>query len=191
MRIGSVVAPGPEVKLAITRSSSDRVKASIQPDTIAGMITGSVTWKKVLVGVAPRSIAASSSDRSKLRRRDCTTTATKHIEKVTWASVTVNIPRSSPIATNSNSSDRPVMTSGMTSGAKTIPENRKRPRKRGYRVSARAAIVPRTVATVAEMTAMRNVTQAASISCWLENNDTYQRVEKPPQTVTSLEALNE
>ena len=36
MRIGSVVAPGPVVKLAITRSSSDRVKASSQPEMTAG-----------------------------------------------------------------------------------------------------------------------------------------------------------
>ena len=33
--IGNVVAPGPETKLAITRSSSDKVKASNQPEMIA------------------------------------------------------------------------------------------------------------------------------------------------------------
>ena len=93
-------------------------------------MTGSVIWKKVLTGVAPRSIAASSSERSKVTSRDCTTTATKHMVKVMWASVTVRKPRSSPIATNSSSSDRPVITSGMTSGANTMPENSTRPRKR-------------------------------------------------------------
>jgi hypothetical protein len=46
------------------------------------------------------------------------------------ASVTVKKPRSRPIATNSSSSDRPVITSGMTSGANTMPENSRRPRKR-------------------------------------------------------------
>ena len=112
-----MVAPGPEVNEAITRSSSDRVKASIQPETTAGRMTGSVICKKVLTGVAPRSIAASSSERSKVTSRDCTTTATKHMVKVVWASVTVQKPRSKPMATNSSSSDRPVMTSGMTSGA--------------------------------------------------------------------------
>ena len=50
MRIGSVVAPGPVVKLATTRSSSDSVKASIQPDAIAGRMSGSVTVKNVLSG---------------------------------------------------------------------------------------------------------------------------------------------
>jgi len=106
------------------------VKASIQPETIAGRMTGKVTWKKVFTGVAPRSIAASSSERSKVISRDCTTTATKHMVKVMCASVTVNKPRSRPIATNKSSSDRPVMTSGMTSGANTMPENSTLPRKR-------------------------------------------------------------
>jgi hypothetical protein len=56
---------------------------------MAGAITGRVIWKKVLTGGAPRSMAASSSERSKVTRRDCTTTATKHMVKVMWASVTV------------------------------------------------------------------------------------------------------
>ena len=38
MRIGSVVAPGPVTKLAITRSSSESAKASIQPEATAGQI---------------------------------------------------------------------------------------------------------------------------------------------------------
>ncbi|KUQ61854.1 spermidine/putrescine ABC transporter permease, partial [Enterobacter kobei] len=53
--IGSVVAPGPETKLAITRSSSDRVNASSQPEITAGMIIGRVMMKKTFSGVAPRS----------------------------------------------------------------------------------------------------------------------------------------
>jgi hypothetical protein len=118
------------VKLEITRSSIDRVKASIQPEMMAGAMTGSVTWKKVFTGGAPRSMAASSSERSKLIRRDCTTTATKHMVKVMCASVIVRKPRSSPMATKRRSSDRPVITSGMTSGANTMPENSTLPRNR-------------------------------------------------------------
>ncbi len=59
------------------------------------------------------------------------------------------------------------------------------------RTSTIAASVPRIVATVAETNATRNVTQAASISPWFWNSETYQRVENPPQTVTSRESLNE
>ena len=41
--IGSVLAPGPEVKVATTRSSSERVNASSQPESSAGPSSGSVT----------------------------------------------------------------------------------------------------------------------------------------------------
>ena len=57
--IGRVVDPGPEVKLAITRSSSDRVKDKSQPEITAGRIIGSVIRVNVLNGVPPKSSAAS------------------------------------------------------------------------------------------------------------------------------------
>src|SRR3982074_2061071 len=115
--MGSVAEPGPVVKLAITTSSSDSVKASIQPATIAGTISGSVTATNARTGAQPRSIAASSRLRSSEDNRDCTTTVTKHIVSVVWAMVTVQNPRSAFSATNNNNSDSPVMTSGITSGA--------------------------------------------------------------------------
>ncbi len=74
--IGKVLEPGPETKLAITRSSSEMVKASSQPDTSAGAMIGSVMRKKILAGRAPRSIAASSSESSRVDSRDCTITVT-------------------------------------------------------------------------------------------------------------------
>ena len=85
--------------------------------TIAGAISGSVTATNARTGLQPRSIAASSSERSSEPRRDCTTTATKHIVSVVWAIVTVQKPRSALSATNSSNSDNPVITSGITSGA--------------------------------------------------------------------------
>ena len=60
--IGSVVAPGPETKLAITRSSNDKVNDKSQPETIAGKIIGKVISHNTLSGLAPKSMAASSSD---------------------------------------------------------------------------------------------------------------------------------
>ena len=51
--------------------------------------------------------------------------------------------------------------------------------------------MPSTVANVAEMTPTRAVTQAASMRPRLWNSETYHLVEKPPQTVTSLESLKE
>ena len=50
--MGNVVAPGPVVKLAITRSSSDNEKASIHPAAIAGAISGNVIVMNVLNGGA-------------------------------------------------------------------------------------------------------------------------------------------
>ena len=82
-----------------------------------GAISGSVTVKKVRSGGAPRSIAASSSERSKVMSRACTTTVTKHMVSVVCASVMVQKPRSRSMATKNSSSDRPVITSGMTIGA--------------------------------------------------------------------------
>ena len=56
------------------------------------------------------------------------------------------------------------MTSGMTRGAKIIPEKSVRPGKRPMRTSVIAASVPKTVATVADTIATRMVTQAASFN---------------------------
>ncbi len=66
-----------------------------------------------------------------------------------------------------------------------------RPLKRPKRTSVTAASVPSTVATEAEMKATRSVTHAASFSGPSSRSAVYQRVEKPPHTVTSLESLNE
>ena len=74
--IGSVLLPGPEVKLEITKSSHDRVNANNHPDRMAGKIMGRVITKNTFNGRAPRSMAASSSALSKLASRDCTTTVT-------------------------------------------------------------------------------------------------------------------
>jgi len=68
--IGSVLAPGPETKLEITRSSRDSVKLSSQLDASAGAIAGSVVSRNAPTGPAPRSMAASSNDRSAPCSRD-------------------------------------------------------------------------------------------------------------------------
>ncbi len=74
--IGRVVEPGPETKLASTRSSSDSAKESMPPAASEGAIIGMVIRKNTFQGRAPRSIAASSIDRSSSRRRAITTIAT-------------------------------------------------------------------------------------------------------------------
>ncbi len=191
MRIGKVVAPGPDVKLAITRSSIDSEKARSQAAATAGAISGKVTVKNTVTGRAPRSAAASSRSRGKPTRRERTTTVAKHMQKVVCAAVTVQKPRSTSTATNSSSSDRPRTTSGITRGIAIMPANRVRPRNGPWRASASAAMVPSTVASVADTIPIRSDRTAASISaCWARS-PSYQRVENPPQTVTSRLALNE
>ena len=74
--IGKVVAAGPEVNEAITRSSSESVKAKSQPEIIAGAMMGSVISRNASKAVAPRSIAASSKDISNVESREDTTTET-------------------------------------------------------------------------------------------------------------------
>ena len=73
--MGKVLAPAPEVKLAITRSSRDSVKANSQPEIIEGAISGRVISKVTCMGRPPRSMAASSRDSSILASRACTITA--------------------------------------------------------------------------------------------------------------------
>ena len=62
MTMGKVLAPAPEVKLAITKSSKDSVKAKSQPDNIEGAIRGKVMSKAICMGRPPRSMAASWRD---------------------------------------------------------------------------------------------------------------------------------
>ena len=57
--IGRVVDPGPEVKLAITKSSRDKVNDKSHPATTAGRIMGRVIKINVRKGVQPKSSAAS------------------------------------------------------------------------------------------------------------------------------------
>ena len=53
------------------------------------------------------------------------------------------------------------------------------------------AIVPRIVAKVALIAAIRRLSNEAYMICSLLNNSSYQRREKPPQTDMIAELLNE
>src|SRR5262249_37629941 len=136
------------------------------------------------------------SERSALCSRDCTVTVTYAVQKVMCDSTMVVKPRcghenSCTIDTNSSSCVMPVMISGMTSGALTIPVSNSRPGKRAKRTSATAASVPRTTAPVEAATATWSDSNAAPSSWRSCSSWPYHAVEKPPQTFTSGEALNE
>ena len=53
----------PETKFEVTKSSIDSANAMSAPASIPGKIRGSVTRRNVVNAFAPRSLAASSSDR--------------------------------------------------------------------------------------------------------------------------------
>src|SRR6202790_2604869 len=89
--IGSVLAPAPETNLDITKSSSESVKLSSQPEANAGAMPGRVVSMKARTGPDPRSMAASSSDRSALANLDCTVTVTYALQNAMCAITTIVI----------------------------------------------------------------------------------------------------
>ena len=68
--IGKVVAPGPVKKLAITKSSSDIMNASIQLDSIDLLNIGNFIFQKTTNGLAPKFNADSSIDLSSINNLD-------------------------------------------------------------------------------------------------------------------------
>ena len=95
------------------------------------------------------------------------------------------------MVTNSSSSDRPVITSGITSGAVVRPENSVRPLNGPNRASTMPASVPSTTASVAEIAATRRLSHAAFRIWSFCSSSPYHFVENPPHTVTSFDLLNE
>jgi stage V sporulation protein SpoVS len=185
------------VKLVITTSSIEIVKAKSQPDRMAGAITGRVTSRKTCQGRAPKSISASSMARSADSIRDWTMVVTNTIEKVICASVTVVKPREEgqptycAIKIKKISEEIPVITSGITKGAVTRPENKVRPRNLVNRAKAMPAIVPKIVAMVEDNSAISSDSHRALPTCAFDKSVAYHFVENPPQTVASRDPLNE
>ena len=96
------------------------------------------------------------------------------------------------IEMNRNSSDRPVMISGITSGAVTMPREQQPPAEPGTRCRASATRAPSAVASVALTMAMRRLSKAASEQFVVRASRlAYQRSEKPPHSVTRRESLKE
>ncbi len=138
MTSGIVVAPGPDRKADSTTSSSDSVKVSSQADSSACAIIGRVTRWKTSHGRAPRSIAASSScalrsagaPARRRSRRPCRAAGGR--ARSSPCRARESRARCCTRSTSISSSDRPMITSGITSGAATMPANSVRPSKRRY-----------------------------------------------------------
>ena len=119
---GSVGTPAPAVKNVITKSSIDSVNAISAPAMMPGLISGSVTSRNVCQGVAPRSRAASKIDSSMPARRARTMIATKPMQNVVWATITVASDRlSAPnVEMKKISSATPSRISGIAIGVSTM-----------------------------------------------------------------------
>src|ERR1700680_3998984 len=165
--IGSVLAPGPETKLDITKSSSESVKLSSQLEASAGAMLGRVVSMKARTGPDPKSMAASSRERSALASLDCTVTVTYALQNAICAITMVVKPRCGQpnrfnIETNSRSCVMPVMISGITSGALTIPVSSSRPGNILNRTKDIAARVPKITEPVDTTTPIFKLNHAAS-----------------------------
>ena len=101
------------------------------------------------------------------------------------------IPSAAPAETSISRIDRPMITSGITSGAVISAPNTVLPGNRRKRVITIAPSVPMAVAAVAVQKAIRRLTQAASRICRSRSSSPYHLVEKPAQTVARREELTE
>src|SRR3954469_8884161 len=155
----------PAVKLVTTKSSMDSANASRMPENTAGRMIGKVTFQNVVHGVAPRSAAASSIERSRVTTRARTMAATNEIENMMCAITIVVKPGPTLSDTNSESSDAPMISSGeemvLNMITFSVPEPRKRKRPSAYPMP-----VPSAADTTLEMTAMISDVQSA----WLRSS---------------------
>ena len=90
-----------------------------------------------------------------------------------------------------SSKARPITTSGMTSGALTMPAKTVRPRKRVYFTKVNAASVPSTTAPQAVRKAIFRLSHSAASRSSSCSRASYQRSEKPRHTLGTGESLKE
>ena len=84
-----------------------------------------------------------------------------------------------------------MMTSGMTKGALTMPENKVRPLKRPYRTNTKAANVANTTDNMPTVVATFKEVQNPSIRRVSRIRASYQRKEKPVNLASWRVLLNE
>src|SRR4051812_25410781 len=82
---GNVIAPGPEMKSAITTSSNETTKTSKAPESSAGRIAGRYTQRSTDQVPAPRLIAERTSAISSLLNAARTVRNTKGTPSTAWA----------------------------------------------------------------------------------------------------------
>jgi hypothetical protein len=195
MRSGSVVVPAPATKNEVRKSSNENVNASRPPASTAGVSRGSVTWRNVDSGPAPRSYEASSSECPMPMKRARTTSATTDALKTTCATRIDqkpsgdSTPTHAPTWTKKMSAEIPNTISGVTSVmyASASIGTRSQARIRG---SASASIVPSTHATTALPAAISTELRSGSVIVGSRSASPNHRVENPSQISTCRPPLN-
>src|SRR5262245_53355580 len=180
-QVGNIVN-GPWVNWLMTKSSMDSAKASRNPARIAGNSSGSVTLKNAVTGLAPRSIAAASSDRSSPAARARTVTATNATLNIDRDRNSVKPPRDSPSATKKDARAAPSTISGAEMLRKIAKSAPPRPRNR-YRARARPSSVPSVVAASALSTPIVSEWRSAVVRSGSSNRRPYQSVVNPIHVV--------
>src|SRR5262245_4084655 len=179
--VGNIVA-GPCVNWLITKSSIDNAKARRKPARIPGNRSGSVTLMKAVTGVAPRSIAAASRDRSRPAALALTVTATNAMLNIVCDRNSVERPLDTPSATKNDASAAPRTISGAEMLRKMTKSAPARPRNR-YLASARPSSVPSAVAASAERRPIVSEWRSAAVRSGRSNRRPYHSVVKPIHVV--------
>ena len=155
-RMEILLTPLPVTKYEIMKSSKDMVNATSAPDTMPGIICGTITLVSACHGVAPKSKAASARFGSKERSFGITLSITYGIQNITCASSMVVKPFSSPSILKNINSPIAVTISGLVNGrlftCSMVPRTSLRQLD-----NPMAAMVPTTVEIAVAISAMMMV----------------------------------
>jgi hypothetical protein len=187
---GKVFVLGPVTKKLVITSSIESVNERSAPATTPGIINGSVIYIKVFIGLAPRSIAASSMEESNPANLDLTVMNTKGILKVACDITSVSIPSGTSNLLKNIKRDIPNTISGITMGMYSILSSTLFPLNL-YLYIPTPAKVPIMVESMVERKAtFKELLMDLSISS-LFISFSYQENVNPVHTAFNLDSLKE
>ena len=179
------------MKNEISKLLNDQAKAKIAAAASEGAIWGTTTWRIICACEAPRSIAASSTERGK-RTSPAEMIATTS-GKVTTSCISPTVVSESAIPDwlKKISPATPMISQGTTSTEPWSPASAPRPGKRS-RVSPQAASVPRMSEPTVTSEATSERVDDRVLGLGESQASSYQRVVKPSQGSEMIdESLNE
>lgn len=133
----------PMIKKVTKNSSKEIANVSIRAPIMDDRMSGNVTYRNVWILLAPRSLAASSTDMSNPSSLEFMISTAKGAQKRTWLMITVARDRDIPISEKNERSAIPSMMGGSVIGISTEKETTVFILNR-YRVRAKDVILPMT-----------------------------------------------